>query len=73
MERNRNDAPDITGGAKLALAAVAAGLLFAALGTPLDRPPVTGSEPPTIGGTTETRYEYPAPKDAVEESHVQAF
>ena len=74
MNDDRNDATDVTGSVKLALAVVAAGMLFAALGTPLERTSPATTEAATIGeATPATRYEYPAPIEAAAEPHIQAF
>ena len=72
---DRYEAPDATGRFKLALVAVAAGLLVAALGTPIDWSPVAMPEATRAIGEAPAamRYEYAAPADAVAEPHVQAF
>ena len=71
---DRYEAPDATGRFKLALVAVAAGLLVAALGTPIEWSPVAMPETRAIGeAPAAARDEYVAPVNAVEEPHVQAF
>jgi hypothetical protein len=74
MKRDFDDAPDVAGRFKIALAAVAAGLLVAALGSPIDWTPVAAREARAIDDAPPTlRYEHAAPVDAVGEPHVQAF
>ena len=74
MNDDRKDAPGGTGRFKLALAAVAAGLLFAAVHDPIDSTPGAAREAAALDfAPAASRYEYGAPVNAVAEPHVEAF